>query len=65
MVDIDHFKKVNDNFGHDAGDKVLIQFANILQSSVRNSDLVARMGGEEFLIIFPNTQIAEANHVTN
>ena len=65
MVDIDHFKEVNDKYGHDAGDKVLIQFANRLQNSVRNSDLVARMGGEEFLIIFPDTQVAEAELITN
>ncbi|WP_371192933.1 GGDEF domain-containing protein [Glaciecola sp. SC05] len=65
MVDIDHFKKVNDNHGHDAGDRVLIWFANILQQSIRNSDLVARMGGEEFLIVFPKTQIDEAEKITN
>ncbi len=65
MIDIDHFKKVNDTHGHDAGDRVLILFANILQQSIRNSDLVARMGGEEFLIVFPNTQLDEAEKITN
>jgi diguanylate cyclase (GGDEF)-like protein len=65
MVDIDYFKNVNDNHGHDAGDKVLIKFAAILQHSVRTSDLVARMGGEEFLVIFPNTPIQEAKKIIN
>ena len=50
MIDIDHFKKVNDNYGHDAGDVVLKQLAKIFESAIRTSDFVARWGGEEFLI---------------
>jgi len=51
MVDIDYFKKVNDNYGHDAGDKMLIQFTQILKDSCRESDWIVRWGGEEFVII--------------
>jgi len=51
MVDIDNFKKINDNFGHNVGDSVLCGVANIFQSSVRQKDIVARFGGEEFCII--------------
>ena len=51
MVDIDHFKKVNDNYGHDAGDKVLVQFTKILAESCRESDWLVRWGGEEFVIV--------------
>ena len=50
MLDIDHFKNVNDSFGHDAGDKVLKKLAQIIASAIRASDFVARWGGEEFLI---------------
>jgi diguanylate cyclase len=53
-VDIDHFKKVNDNWGHNAGDQVLKAVASALIDSVRPMDLVARVGGEEFAIILPN-----------
>lgn len=52
MVDIDHFKKVNDTYGHDVGDQVLKQTASILESSIRSHDILIRWGGEEFLIIF-------------
>lgn len=51
IVDIDHFKQVNDDLGHDTGDKVLIQFSNLLKKNCRASDLIVRWGGEEFVII--------------
>ena len=50
MIDIDHFKSVNDNFGHDAGDKLLKKLARVFQGAIRTSDSVARWGGEEFMI---------------
>jgi diguanylate cyclase (GGDEF)-like protein len=53
-LDIDHFKRVNDNWGHNAGDQVIKAVANALVDSVRPMDLVARVGGEEFAIILPN-----------
>jgi diguanylate cyclase (GGDEF)-like protein len=51
LCDLDHFKKVNDTHGHDAGDQVLVTFARILKENIRASDLVIRYGGEEFLIV--------------
>ena len=54
-VDIDHFKQVNDRYGHDAGDRVLQQFSDRIQASVRPKDIVCRPGGEEFLVIMPET----------
>jgi diguanylate cyclase (GGDEF)-like protein len=55
MIDIDHFKLVNDNFGHPAGDMVLRQFAGIIQSNIRYVDHCGRIGGEEFLVLSPHT----------
>ena len=52
MMDIDHFKSVNDTFGHDAGDEVLVSIADILKKWTRKTDVVGRWGGEEFMIVF-------------
>lgn len=60
MLDIDHFKSVNDTYGHAAGDKVLIQLAKRLDQNLRAIDLVARVGGEEFLVAMPRTTPAQA-----
>ena len=60
MLDIDHFKAINDNYGHEAGDKGLKELANILHGLTRKNDAVFRLGGEEFLIIMPNTNKDEA-----
>ena len=60
ILDIDHFKAVNDNHGHDAGDEVLIAFAETIRSVVRKCDVIARWGGEEFIVIFPNADQAQA-----
>jgi len=63
MIDIDFFKKVNDNYGHQRGDAVLIWFADFLQKNLRKSDILARYGGEEFAIILLNTDIKKAYEV--
>ena len=63
MIDLDLFKSVNDNYGHPAGDQVLIEVANILTSTCRSSDGAGRHGGEEFLIVLPETNIAKAREL--
>jgi len=55
VLDVDKFKKVNDNYGHDAGDKALIALANVCKAAARGSDIVARFGGEEFSLCCPDT----------
>jgi len=60
MVDIDHFKSINDNHGHSAGDQVLQQVSTILRTSAREQDLVCRYGGEEFCIVMPQTDLEQA-----
>ncbi len=63
IADIDHFKAVNDTWGHDIGDKVLQQFAMRFKSNIRGVDLACRLGGEEFLCIMPDTDMPGALHV--
>mgnify|MGYP000492365286 CR=1 FL=1 len=55
MLDIDHFKKVNDTFGHAAGDEVIKAFANIVKNAIRETDIAGRYGGEEFVVLLPET----------
>ena len=57
MLDIDHFKSVNDRFGHQRGDEVLVEFAGRVTGSVRDIDTFARYGGEEFVLILPETNL--------
>jgi len=63
MLDIDHFKAVNDTYGHQIGDNVLVDISNILQNNTRKDDIVGRFGGEEFIIILPNTNVEEAKEI--
>ena len=65
MIDADYFKEVNDRYGHDAGDAVLCELARMLQHSVRTDDIVCRLGGDEFLIICPHTDIQGGLIVAN
>ncbi len=60
LLDLDHFKRVNDRYGHLAGDKVLRRIGKLFSSSLRPSDIVSRWGGEEFCIVFPETDVAGA-----
>jgi diguanylate cyclase (GGDEF)-like protein len=60
ICDIDHFKKVNDTYGHDAGDAVLIAVARVLSDGVRTVDICARLGGEELALVLPQTSMAGA-----
>jgi diguanylate cyclase (GGDEF)-like protein len=60
LFDLDHFKQVNDERGHQAGDQALIEISALVSEQLRNSDILSRYGGEEFLIIMPNTGPSEA-----
>lgn len=65
MFDIDHFKEVNDTYGHDVGDSVLSSISDIVKHSLRNVDIIGRYGGEEFLIIMPNTSFEDAKVIND
>lgn len=59
MADLDHFKQINDCYGHDHGDAVLVQVSGLIKNSLRGTDIVARWGGEEFLVLLPKTDIEQ------
>lgn len=63
MMDLDHFKQINDTLGHAAGDMVLTEFGRILKKMFREVDIVCRYGGEEFIVIMANTHIKDAQRV--
>jgi diguanylate cyclase (GGDEF)-like protein len=63
MFDLDHFKQINDSHGHQTGDRMLEHVAAIVRSSLRQSDLVFRYGGEEFLIVLPSTKVQQARQL--
>ncbi len=63
ILDIDNFKQVNDTFGHEAGDQLIIKFGNALKTCLRNSDFIARLGGDEFCVLFPYTPLDRAQEL--
>ncbi|HHV11158.1 MAG TPA: diguanylate cyclase [Clostridiales bacterium] len=63
MLDIDHFKLVNDTFGHQAGDRVLVKVAELIRKNTRTSDYIGRYGGEEFIVVLPDTELEEAAEI--
>lgn len=65
ILDIDNFKQVNDTFGHEAGDQLIIKFGNALKHCLRNSDFIARLGGDEFCVLFPYTPLDRAQELAD
>lgn len=63
LVDVDHFKRVNDEYGHAAGDVALARIASVLMTSIRTSDVVGRWGGEEFILVLPATSLSRAREL--
>ena len=64
MVDADRFKQVNDTYGHQAGDVVLVQLARVIKDCLRGTDIVGRIGGEEFAVILPETSLEQTAELT-
>ena len=64
LIDIDNFKKINDGYGHQVGDMVLLHLVAIIKDTIRTNDLIGRYGGEEFLLLLPESRIDEATAVT-
>ena len=65
ILDLDHFKRINDAFGHSAGDQVLMDFTSIIKSVIRESDMLFRHGGEEFALLLPDTNLKGLNTVAD
>lgn len=63
ILDVDNFKQVNDTFGHDAGDMLIVEFGKALKDNLRSSDFIARLGGDEFCVLFPNTPLKRAEEL--
>jgi diguanylate cyclase (GGDEF)-like protein len=65
VIDLDDFKRINDTYGHTAGNKVLIELTGLLRKSIRKYDILFRYGGDEFVVVFPNTDKNTAEKVAN
>jgi diguanylate cyclase (GGDEF)-like protein len=63
MIDIDYFKSINDNFGHQVGDEMIVHLANLARDCKRDCDVLARIGGEEFALLLPETDLPQAQIV--
>jgi len=63
FIDIDHFKRINDSLGHDVGDKVLVEVAQLMKDNIRNDDFIARWGGEEFVVLLSSVSVEETSGI--